>query len=77
MSQKGLRIARRIGLVNSMSIVGRMNPVGFLDSMRVAAARLNHHTQLLPTECRSILVHHSITGGDVGSKACVCTRQSS
>ena len=49
MSQKGSRIAGRIGLVNSMSIVGRMNPVGFLDSTRIAAAGLNHPTELCKT----------------------------
>ena len=52
MSQKGLCIAEKIGLVNSMSIVGKMNPVGFLDSTRVAAAGLNHPTELLPSKCQ-------------------------
>ena len=76
MSQKGLHIERRIDLVNSMSIVGKINPVGFLDLTRVAVARLNHLTQFLPTKWRSIFIHHFILGGNVGSKACVSTRQS-
>ena len=86
-----------------MSIVGRMNPVGFLGSTRIAAVGLNHFTELcktlrpdliqlkslnrsaaglnhpaklLPTECCSSLVYYSIPGGNVGSKACVCTRHS-
>ena len=49
MLQKGLHIVGRIGLVNLMSIVGKMNPVGFLDSTRVAALKLNHLTQFCKT----------------------------
>ena len=33
-------IVGKTGFVNSLSIVGRMNPVGFLDSTRIAAAMI-------------------------------------
>ena len=42
MSREGLRIAKRIGFVNSMSLVERMNPVDFLDSMHIVTIGLNH-----------------------------------
>ena len=42
MSQKDLRIIRRTSFINSMFIVGRMNPVGFLDSTCIAVAGRNH-----------------------------------
>ena len=35
-------MTRRIGLVDSMSIAGRINLVDFLDIMRIAAIGLNH-----------------------------------
>ena len=41
MSQKG-KTRVGIGFVNSMLLAGRMNPLGFLDSMRIAAIGLNH-----------------------------------
>ena len=55
MSQKGLRIAERTGLANSMSIIGKMNAVGFLDSTNVVTAGLNHPTELCKTICPNLI----------------------
>ena len=54
---------RKVGLVDSMRvsekkslrIARRMNPVGFLDSTRVAIAGLNHPTELCKTICLDLI----------------------
>ena len=43
---KTLYIKKEIDFVGSISLVGRINPVGFLDSMRIAAVELNHPLEL-------------------------------
>ena len=42
LEKKNLYITRRTSFVNSMSIVKKMNPVGFLDSTCITAIGLNH-----------------------------------
>ena len=39
---KILHIARKSSLINSMSLVGKMNSVGFLDLIYIVVAELNH-----------------------------------
>ena len=53
----GLVDSMRVSERKSLRIAGTMNPVGFLDSTCIAAARLNDLTELLPSECqdRSVL----------------------
>ena len=40
--KKSLRIVRKTGFLNLMLFAERMNLVGFLNSMHIAAIRLNH-----------------------------------
>ena len=45
--RENLCIVGRTGLVTSMSIVGKINPVGFLDSTLIATIGLNHSMDYL------------------------------
>ena len=54
MSQKDLRIEGKTRLINSMSIVKRINLV-FLDSTRIVAIGLNHPIELCKTICPDLI----------------------
>ena len=57
-----MRIVGRIDFVHFMSIIRRMNLIGFLNSMYVEVARLNHLIEFLLTKYRNSFIYYSIPG---------------
>ena len=61
--KKSLHIARATSFMNSMPFAKKINPVGFLHSTRIAAARLNHLVEPISFSAVAIILSWStITG---------------